>query len=561
MTKWLNMISNLKFTSKLLVSPVIAVLFLLIYGVVCQVGFVQQKQTLDDVFDNRIGNYELASGVLVGLNSAISISTEVQNVLAEEMKAGKGNEMAADAIRAQSADLSIVIGKIKDGADTLFKRSSRMTKEEKKYVDSIKGHMDPYCATLKGAVQAEGTDIGTASAKMADASIQFHSMSMFSDLQELLNIESQLCQKEHSKVSARFSFVLTLSFVILIAAMVLPFCVGILMKGIILRPISRTVETIEAVAQGDLTKRINVDSSDEIGEMAKHFNVFVENLGGTISHVIDSSNRVAQAAGQLDEATEKMAAGVEEAATQVNAVAAASEEMSKTSGEIAKNCVMAVKSSDEANKTVNVGESIIQDTIRVMGSISERVQDSAEIMKRLGARSDQIGEIVGLINDVADQTNLLALNAAIEAARAGEHGRGFAVVADEVRKLAERTSHATKEISETISAMQADTKTAVKSMEEGVTEVGSGTKEAARSGEALANILQQIGKVTGEINQIAVASEQETATTNEIASNIHQVSQVMQETAHQIQGNASASSELAGLSVVLKEMVSHFKVE
>ena len=222
---------------------------------------------------------------------------------------------------------------------------------------------------------------------------------------------------------------------------------------------------------------------------------------------------------------------------QVNSVATASEEMSKTSSEIAQNCVTAVRSSDAANHSVTTGEAIIKQTITVMNRISDRVKESAEVIKSLGTRSDQIGQIVGLINDVADQTNLLALNAAIEAARAGEHGRGFAVVADEVRKLAERTSHATKEISDTIKAMQTETKKAVSSMEEGVNEVGIGTTEAAKSGEALAEILGQINKVAAEINQIAVASEEETATTNEIASSIQQISQVMQETAQTIQEN------------------------
>ena len=206
------------------------------------------------------------------------------------------------------------------------------------------------------------------------------------------------------------------------------------------------------------------------------------------------------------------------------------------------------------------GEKVIQQTIKVMNGISDRVRESSETMRRLGSRSDQIGEVVGLINDVADQTNLLALNAAIEAARAGEHGRGFAVVADEVRKLAERTSSATKEIGGTIKAMQVEMKEALSSMDASVTDVGVGTVEATKSGEALREILGQITRVAAEINQIAVASEQETTTVNEIATSINQMSQVMQETKQRIQGNADASSHLANLSKRLQEMVGQFRL-
>jgi methyl-accepting chemotaxis protein len=195
-----------------------------------------------------------------------------------------------------------------------------------------------------------------------------------------------------------------------------------------------------------------------------------------------------------------------------------------------------------------------------MNRIAEQVRATAHSVEGLGARGDQIGEIIGTIEDIADQTNLLALNAAIEAARAGEQGRGFAVVADEVRALAERTTRATREIGEMIKAIQNETRSAVAAMEMGVKEVETGTGEAARSGEALQEILEQINNVVSQVNQIAVAAEQQTAITGEISSNIHQITDVVSETARGAQESATAASQLASLAGTMQHLVDQFKL-
>jgi methyl-accepting chemotaxis protein len=202
----------------------------------------------------------------------------------------------------------------------------------------------------------------------------------------------------------------------------------------------------------------------------------------------------------------------------------------------------------------------VSSVIEGMGRIEQTVRQSATVVAALGRSSGQIGEIVGIINDIADQTNLLALNAAIEAARAGEQGRGFAVVADEVRALAERTTRATREIGEMIKAIQNETRSAVAAMEKGVKEVETGTGKASRSGEALQDILEQINTVVSQVNQIAVAAEQQTAITGEISSNIHQITEVVAGTARGAQESATAASQLASLAGTMQHLVDQFKL-
>jgi methyl-accepting chemotaxis protein len=234
--------------------------------------------------------------------------------------------------------------------------------------------------------------------------------------------------------------------------------------------------------------------------------------------------------------------------------------MASTSSEIAANCTNAAESSRRTSESASTGVAVVQETIVGMGKIAERVKQTAATIDALGTRSEQIGEIIGTIEDIADQTNLLALNAAIEAARAGEQGRGFAVVADEVRALAERTTKATKEIGTMIKAIQSETREAVKSMEEGVREVEKGAVSSEKSGESLQEILDQINEVTMQINQIATAAEQQTATTSEITTNIHQVTEVVQQSARGAEETSSSAAQLADQSQQLQNLVGRFRV-
>jgi methyl-accepting chemotaxis protein len=217
-------------------------------------------------------------------------------------------------------------------------------------------------------------------------------------------------------------------------------------------PLSRAVAVANCLAAGDLT--VEVTSRDETGQLMSAMKNMVEHLLQLVSETVSIATVIASASAQLHTTSVHISDGASEVASQTGTVATASEEMAATSTDIASNCVMAVEAARQSTASANTGARIVQESISGMKVIAERVRRSSETVETLGTRSEQIGAIIGTIEDIADQTNLLALNAAIEAARAGEQGRGFAVVADEVRALAERTTKATQEIGGMIKAIQ-----------------------------------------------------------------------------------------------------------
>ncbi len=328
----------------------------------------------------------------------------------------------------------------------------------------------------------------------------------------------------------------------------------------ILTSVNKAIGSLDTIAGGDLRVTIVTNNNNELSRMLSSIKHLQESMCRIIASIQDTAVQLASSSEQLSATSSMIANSVDQVASQTGMVAAASEEMTATSTDIARNCVMVADGGGKANDSALAGALVVKETVSVMNRIANKVHESAKTVESLGTTSDQIGDIIGTIEDIADQTNLLALNAAIEAARAGEQGRGFAVVADEVRALAERTSKATKEISEMIKAIQTETRQVVETMEQGVREVKNGTVEAAKSGDALQDILDQINAFNMQISQIATASEQQTATASEISSNMIRVTDIIHGAAKGAQESASAAGQLARLADEQQKLIGQFKL-
>jgi len=384
---------------------------------------------------------------------------------------------------------------------------------------------------------------------------------------EAIGLSDELIAKEYSQAGENFraaeaAYSRSLKITVLLLLLTVGFAalVAFFVTRSITRSSGRLAEAAGRMAGGDLTTRVEGMADDEMGRIGTAFNAMSDAFGGMIGQVAQTSGRIASAATQVYSTSEMMATGAEQVASQATTVATAGEEMSATSGDIAANCGMAAEASRHASRQALDGATVVEGTVTIMNNIAERVKATSVTIGSLGERSDQIGEIIGTIEDIADQTNLLALNAAIEAARAGEQGRGFAVVADEVRALAERTTRATREIGDMIKAIQNETRTAVLAMDESVQEVEAGRRESDRSGASIQGILQQIGEVTTQINQIATAAEEQTATTSEISSNMMQITEVVQGTARGAHESAQAARQLNTIADELQRLVGQFKL-
>jgi len=327
-----------------------------------------------------------------------------------------------------------------------------------------------------------------------------------------------------------------------------------------IKPINEAARVLDVMAKGDFTAKMEGEYRGTYQIIKNNINQVNLSLNTALNEVTETVSSTATAANQISASTEEMAAGAMEQTQQTTDVAASVEQMTKTILENTSNASLAAQTAKEAGSKAKIGGEVVDSTILGMIRIADVVKHSAITVETLGKSSDEIGEIIQVIDDIADQTNLLALNAAIEAARAGEQGRGFAVVADEVRKLAERTTKATKEIANMIKQIQQDTEAAVTSMKEGTVEADNGKQLAMRAGEVLKEIITNADKVSEIAVSVAAASEQQSSAAEEITRNIDLISNVAGQNADGTRQIARTAEDLSNLTSRLDNLIKKFKI-
>lgn len=621
MDKW---ISNLKMSVKLLLSPMLVLIFLVAFGIVGYWGLRSQQNALDSIYNEHFN-------LVVETDNNTQAMAEAGGNVHKYITWARANYTQARLDELSHQQVETIEKTSKSLKD--LSQSALSDEMKKKYEEAFK-EVEDYKKSVTNFFDLASFDLNTATMAMSTVEEKYTILS--NTLMEIKKINLAESFESYESANSNYSLVITVFLIFILSSITLSLLATFKINSSIAKPVeelkdaakkvsngdfnialsinssdeigqlasgfqtmveniktaddqlkyekknveikveeaireiedqkkylsmsvNKIVDEMERFAEGDLTVSLLVEKDDEIGKLFNGFNKAVGNVGNLITQVTEAVQATASASGEISSSSEEMAAGAQEQSAQSTEVAGAVEQMAKTIMQTTSNVNVASGLSKEANQQAKVGVGKVEENKKGIVKIINSAQKTGKIIGSLAGKTDQIGDIAQVIDDIADQTNLLALNAAIEAARAGEQGRGFAVVADEVRKLAERTTKATKEIAETIKSIQKEAKEADLSMIEAGEVVMLGQKLTDEVEQSLYSILQSTEKVSAEIEQVAAASEEQSSAAEEISKNIEAISSVTHQSAAGVQQIARAAEDLNRLTDNLQNLVSQFK--
>ncbi|SDI67201.1 methyl-accepting chemotaxis protein [Pseudomonas panipatensis] len=409
-----------------------------------------------------------------------------------------------------------------------------------------------------GAAYRKGRDAFLAAGgepRAGDAAVKGIDRNASAQMSALVNSLHQLAEQQSRSIAANAQRTVLLGTLVLLLSGAL---LGLLSLWLVNRnligPISRLIEHIAQLAQGNFGQHVDSSRRDELGRLARAANTLRDFLADTFTRLKHSTGELDSASGELNAIAAIMAEGTREQFSRTDQVATAMHEMSATAQEVARHAADAARAADDADQHAQSGERVMQSTIQTITQVSDEIASTAEVIRRLEADSGRIGKVLEVIRGIAEQTNLLALNAAIEAARAGEQGRGFAVVADEVRTLAQRTAESTAEIHQIIDTVQTGAVNAVRAIESGQSRSEQGLEQVTQAGDMLQSITHAVEAIRDMNRQIATAAEEQTSVAEDISRNLAEITSIASTNDENVQRTHRASQHLHGLSGELSDV-------
>lgn len=431
--------------------------------------------------------------------------------------------------------------------------------DAKKFFEDMETKFENYFEVGKNMAHAY-IDHGPAGGNKSMASFDTAAASIASEVDMLMKMARE---KSTLKLSEQYGRVGQSNIYVAIASAILLSILGYLffvLYGVI-GSISRVSAEVATIADGDLSGEPFIcREKNELGKLANGFNLMKDNLKNVLTNVNVTSSHLFTSVEQLTVVTHETEQSMDQQLNQINMVATAMNEMAATAHEVANNASSTATAAGSANHEAQDGKAVVNKTMDMINSLAEDVEQAAEVLHELESNTESIGTILDVIRGIAEQTNLLALNAAIEAARAGEQGRGFAVVADEVRTLASRTQQSTQEIDEMIARLQASASKAVSSMETGRTRANETVTQVAEAGIKLDEITKSVVSISELSSHIASAATEQSSVAEDINKNISVINDASSTTTENTRHISSASSELSGLATKMTEIASQFKL-
>ena len=542
-------LNNLPITLKTALAPVVAIAFMLVLFVTGYAGLREQKLAMESLVTQRFAIYQTAS--TIG-NDLATVHGSIYRVIAWANHKDSGNDL-----QKQATELSAKLDKILADTKT-FAASDKLGDNEKALLQITIKDIDEYIKSAKNSLDMATTDAAFAAIYMDGASKVFDRTS--TDLGKLIDLERQLAQEQYAEAAAQSDRSQLIFIIAMVLAAIIAAAVTALMTGMMRRAIGSIEAAANDLRSGDLTRRVAVTGNDEIGRTARAFNELITSLQDTLSKVSGHATDVSSAATQLTSTAENVASSSAKQSEAAMHTAAAIEEMTASVGMINENTDQLRAISNASLEHTHQGALSLDELQREMKTVSQAVDSMSHSINEFVQSAHSINNMTQVVKDIADQTNLLALNAAIEAARAGEQGRGFAVVADEVRKLAEKSSSTAGQIESVTVALTRQSEDVHRSILSGAEALHSSERYLDNVSRVLEQANGSVNETNRGVDQIAETIRQQNESSLQITSHIDRIARMAEDNTAASEQASVAAKQMESLSADLLSAVQRFRV-